>query len=166
MEIEMRLRTLILDPTTNTPIVILKEVNGEAVLPIWVGSSEAQAIASEIEKNASPRPFTHDLFKNLLNQLDAYLTRVVVTELKDNTFYAILEIEKNDEKLFLDARPSDAIALALRADCPIFVRDEVLSQSRVSEEVESDEFSSFSDDSDDEEIEWPEELGDLTDYKM
>ena len=166
MEIEMRLRTLILDPTTNTPIVILKEVNGEAVLPIWVGSSEAQAIASEIEKSSSPRPFTHDLFKNLLNQLDAYLTRVVVTELKDNTFYAILEIGKDDEKLFLDARPSDAIALALRADCPIFVRDEVLRQSRVSEEVESDEFSSFTDDVDDEEIEWPEELGDLTDYKM
>ena len=98
--------------------------------------------------------------------MDAYLTRVVVTELKDNTFYAILEIGKDDEKLFLDARPSDAIALALRADCPIFVRDEVLRQSRVSEEVESDEFSSFADDSDDEEIEWPEELGDLTDYKM
>ncbi len=165
MEIEMRIRGLLMDPTTNSPIVILKDINSEAMLPIWVGPYEANSIANEIEKVAPQRPMTHDLLRNLINQFGAEVTRIIVTELKDNTFYAVIELAWNGELVLLDSRPSDAIALALRADCPIFVREEVLQSSRNSEFTEADEIASF-DDTDDEEIEWPEELGDLTDYKM
>lgn len=165
MEIEMRIRALLMDPATNSPIVILKDINSEAMLPIWVGPYEANSIANEIEKVAPQRPMTHDLLRNLINQFGAEVTRIIVTELKDNTFYAVIELAWNGELVLLDSRPSDAIALALRADCPIFVREEVLQSSRNSEFTEADEIDSF-DDTDDEEIEWPEELGDLTDYKM
>ena len=126
MEVEMRIRGLLMDPVTNTPIVILKDANSDAVLPIWVGVFEANAIALEIEKVSTPRPMTHDLIKNVLSGLDAHVHKVVVTELKEDTFYAVIWMEREGRIISVDSRPSDALALALRVDCPIFVDDEVL----------------------------------------
>ena len=131
MEVEMKIRGLIVDPSTNMPIVLLKDPESEALLPIWVGIYEAQAIALEVEKAQAPRPLTHDLLKNLVHGLNAQVQRVVVTELKDDTFYAVIWMEQNGEAVALDARPSDAIALALRADCPIFVDEDVLRAAKV-----------------------------------
>jgi uncharacterized protein len=162
MEREMKIRGLLMDPTTNSPIVILKDVSSETLLPIWVGPYEANSIASEIEKISSPRPMTHDLLRNVINEFGAEVKRIVVTELRENTFYAVIELLWNGRLMLLDSRPSDAIALALRADCPIFVRDEVVESSRSVEAVSL----SAGDDDDDEEVEWPEELDDVTDYKM
>lgn len=122
----MRIRGLMMDPVTNTPIVVLKDIEGESVLPIWVGVYEANAIALEIEKITTPRPMTHDLLKNILTGFSATVNKVVVTELKDDTFYAVIWAERNGEVISIDSRPSDALALALRVDCPIFVEDEVL----------------------------------------
>jgi len=132
MEIEMKIRGLVMDPVTNMPIVILKDVNGAAVLPIWVGIYEANAIALEIEKVTTPRPMTHDLLKNLLMGLEAHVHKVVVSELRDDTFYALIWLEKDGQMMSIDSRPSDALALALRMDCPIYVEDEVLKHSKVS----------------------------------
>lgn len=132
MELEMKIRGLMMDPVTNMPIVILKDVNGTAVLPIWVGIYEANAIALEIEKVPTPRPMTHDLIKNLLLGLETRVHRVVVNELRDDTFYAIIWLEKDGQVISIDSRPSDALALALRMDCPIFVEEEVLKTSKVS----------------------------------
>ena len=132
MEVEMKIRGLVMDPVTNMPIVILKDVNGTAVLPIWVGIYEANAIALEIEKVATPRPMTHDLLRNLLLGLETQVHKVVVSELRDDTFYALIWLEKNGEMMSIDSRPSDALALALRVDCPIYVDDEVLKVSKVS----------------------------------
>jgi bifunctional DNase/RNase len=131
MEIEMKIRGLMVDPSTNAPIVILKDVQGDTVLPIWVGLYEANAIALEVEKATTPRPMTHDLLKNLLQGLNANLQRVVVTELKNDTFYAVLWLEQDGETVTIDCRPSDALALALRADCPIFVDEDVLRVAKV-----------------------------------
>ncbi len=131
MEIEMKIRGLMMDSSTNTPIVILKDVDGNAVLPIWVGIYEANAIALEIEKVSTPRPMTHDLLKTFLFGFDATVSKVVVNELRDDTFYAVIWIEKNGELISVDARPSDALALALRMDCPIFVEEDVLKSSKV-----------------------------------
>jgi bifunctional DNase/RNase len=131
MEIEMKIRGLMVDPSTNAPIVILKDTQGETVLPIWVGLYEANAIALEVEKASTPRPMTHDLLKNLLQGLNATLQRVVVTELKNDTFYAVLWLEQDGETVTIDCRPSDALALALRADCPIFVDEDVLRVAKV-----------------------------------
>ncbi len=125
-EVEMRIRGLMMDPVTNTPIVVLKDIEGESVLPIWVGVYEANAIALEIEKVTTPRPMTHDLLKNVLTGFNATVNKVVVTELKDDTFYAVIWAERDGEVISIDSRPSDALALALRVDCPIFVDDEVL----------------------------------------
>ncbi len=125
-EVEMRIRGLMMDPVTNTPIVVLKDIEGESVLPIWVGVYEANAIALEIEKVTTPRPMTHDLLKNILTGFNATVNKVVVTELKDDTFYAVIWAERDGEVISIDSRPSDALALALRVDCPIFVDDEVL----------------------------------------
>jgi bifunctional DNase/RNase len=111
--------------------VILKDVQGDTVLPIWVGLYEANAIALEVEKATTPRPMTHDLLKNVMQGLNATLQRVVVTELKDDTFYAVLWLEQDGETVTIDCRPSDAIALALRADCPIYVNEEVLRVAKV-----------------------------------
>ena len=141
MEVEMKIRGLMLDPVTNTPIVILKD-SGDAVLPIWVGVYEANAIALEIEKVSTPRPMTHDLIKNVLAGLDAHVHKIVVTELKDDTFYAVIWMEREGRIVSVDSRPSDALALALRVDCPIFVEDEVLKTSKKaasSAEVSSEE---------------------------
>jgi bifunctional DNase/RNase len=131
MEIEMKIRGLMVDPSTNAPIVILKDVQGDTVLPIWVGLYEANAIALEVEKATTPRPMTHDLLKNVVQGLNASLQRVVVTELKDDTFYAVLWLEQDGETVTIDCRPSDALALALRADCPIYVNEEVLRVAKV-----------------------------------
>jgi bifunctional DNase/RNase len=142
MEVEMKIRGLIMDPVTQMPIVILKDVNGSSALPIWVGIYEANAIALEIEKVATPRPMTHDLIKSLLLGLETQVRKVVVNELKDDTFFALIWLERNGELISVDSRPSDALALALRLDCPIFVEDSVLKSSKlassVSEKVNND----------------------------
>jgi hypothetical protein len=130
-EVEMRIRGLMMDPVTNMPIVVLKDVEGDSVLPIWVGVYEANAIALEIEKVTTPRPMTHDLLKNMLTGFGASVSKIVVTELKDDTFYAVIWAEREGQTISIDSRPSDALALALRVDCPIFVDDEVLRVSKV-----------------------------------
>jgi uncharacterized protein len=161
MEVEMRIRGLMMDPVTNMPVVILKGVEGESVLPIWVGIYEANAIALEMEKVSTPRPMTHDLLKNLLIGLDAQVRKVVVNDLRDDTFFAVIWLEKEGQPISIDSRPSDALALALRADCPIFVEDEVLKTSKLSSAI-SDKVTS-------EELrKWLENLGeeDLGRYKM
>jgi bifunctional DNase/RNase len=161
MEVEMKIRGLIMDPVTNMPIVILRESDSEAVLPIWVGVYEANAIALEIEKVSTPRPMTHDLLKNLLIGLETTVRKVVVTELKDDTFYAVIWLDRAGEIISIDSRPSDALALALRMDCPIYVEDEVLKSSKLataaSDRVSSDDLRR-----------WLENLGedDLGRYKM
>ncbi|HEY4683528.1 MAG TPA: bifunctional nuclease family protein [Candidatus Acidoferrales bacterium] len=131
MEIEMKIRGLMMDPVTNMPIVVLKDVNGSAVLPIWVGVYEANAIALEIEKVQTPRPMTHDLMKNLLLGLDVQVQKVVVNELRDDTFFALIWLKRNGQIMSIDSRPSDALALALRLDCPIYVDDSVLKSSKI-----------------------------------
>ena len=112
MELEVKIRGLMMDPVTNMPVVVLKETSGSGVLPIWVGIYEANAIALEIEKVQTPRPMTHDLLKNLVQGLNATVQRVVVTELKNDTFYAVLWLEQDGEAVTIDCRPSDALALA------------------------------------------------------
>jgi hypothetical protein len=131
MDIEVRIRGLMMDPATNMPIVVLKDVASDTVMPIWVGIFEANAIAIEIEKVAAPRPMTHDLTRNLIRHLNARLERVVITELKDDTFLAVLWLLQGDERVTIDARPSDAIALALRADCPIYVTEQVMQSAKL-----------------------------------
>jgi uncharacterized protein len=161
MEVEMKIRGLMMDPVTNMPIVVLKDAQGTAVLPIWVGIYEANAIALEIEKVQTPRPMTHDLLRNVFLGLDVRVQKVVVNDLKDDTFYALIWVERNGEIFSIDSRPSDALALALRVDCPIFVEDEVLKSSKVS--------SAISEKSTSEELrKWLEGLSDedLGRYKM
>ena len=128
-EIEFKIKGLMMDPLTNSPIVVLQDTTSDTLLPIWVGIFEANAIALQIEKVDTPRPMTHDLIKGLLNQLNVRVTKIVVTELKDNTFYAMIFLSMDGKTITVDSRPSDAIALALRTDSPIFVTDEVLSKS-------------------------------------
>jgi len=135
LEVEMKIRGLMMDPMTNMPIVVLKDMSGDAVLPIWVGIYEANAIALEIEKVTTPRPMTHDLIKVLLMGLEASIKKVVVSELKDDTFYALIWLEREGRLMSVDSRPSDALALALRHDCPIFVDDKVLQTSKNSDKV-------------------------------
>jgi hypothetical protein len=161
LEIEVKIRGLMMDPVTNMPIVILKDINGDSILPIWVGVYEANAIALEIEKVQTPRPMTHDLIKNVLVGLHTTVKKVVVTELKEDTFYALIWLERNGSTITIDSRPSDALALALRTDAPIFVDEDVLKSSRlantVAEKVGTEELRR-----------WLENLGeeDLGKYKM
>ena len=129
--IEVRIRGLMMDPSTSMPIVVLKDVASETVMPIWVGIFEANAIALEIEKVAAPRPMTHDLTRNLIRNLNAQLDRVVISDLKDDTFFATLWLKQGNEPMVLDARPSDALALALRADCPIYVTEDVMQRAKL-----------------------------------
>jgi len=129
-EIEVRLRGLMMDPSTRQPIVVLNDLTGEVVLPIWVGLFEANAIALEIEKATTLRPMTHDLMRNLVHGLNARVTRVVVGSLREDTFHATIWMDQGGEVVALDARPSDAIALALRSDCPIFVSKQVFDHAR------------------------------------
>jgi len=128
-EIEFKIKGLMMDPLTNSPIVVLQDSSSDTLLPIWVGIFEANAIALQIEKVDTPRPMTHDLIKGLLNHLNAKVSKIVVTELKDNTFYALIFLNVEGSTITVDSRPSDAIALALRTDSPIFVTDEVISKS-------------------------------------
>ena len=143
MEVEMKIRGLMMDPVSNMPIVVLKDVNGGAILPIWVGVYEANAIALEIEKVSTPRPMTHDLIRQLLAGLETGIRKVVVSELKDDTFYAVIWLERNGQLITVDSRPSDALAIALRVDCPIYVEDSVLNSSKaagaVSDKVNNEE---------------------------
>jgi bifunctional DNase/RNase len=130
MEIEMKIRGLMMDPMTNLPVVLLKEACGNGILPIWVGVHEANAIALEIERVVTPRPMTHDLLKNVLLGLEAHVHKVVVTAIRDETFYAVIWVDRDGSLVSIDSRPSDAFALALRIDCPIFVEEAVLKASK------------------------------------
>jgi bifunctional DNase/RNase len=130
MLIEMSIKGLMVDPITNMPIVILKDKLGERVLSIWVGIFEANAIALQIENVATPRPMTHDLLRNIITDLDGSVDRVVVSDLKDNTFFAIIHMTVRGERIAVDARPSDAIALALRTRSPILVEESVIDNAK------------------------------------
>jgi hypothetical protein len=126
----MSIKGLMVDPITNMPIVILKDKMGERVLSIWVGIFEANAIALQIENVATPRPMTHDLLRNIITDLDGSVDRVVVSDLKDNTFFAIIHLTVRGERVAVDARPSDAIALALRTRSPILVEETVIDNAK------------------------------------
>lgn len=153
--IEVKIGALIMDPNTNTPIVVLKGIESETVLPIWVGAFEANAIALEIEKIAPQRPMTHDLLRNLIVECGLSASKVTITDLQENTFYAIIELTNaNGEMMTLDSRPSDAIALALRLDCPIFVMQKVIDLSASSNQLEAE-----GDDSAPGAEDWPELIG-------
>ena len=161
MLIEMTIKGLMVDPITNMPIVMLKDMQGERVLPIWVGIFEANAIALQIENIATPRPMTHDLLKNVIKDLEGQVERVVVCDLKDNTFYAVIYLTVRGESVAIDARPSDAIALALRTRSPILVEEAVIDNAKTvdfaSERADSDRLQK-----------WLESLDvdDLGKYKM
>src|SRR5262252_8537579 len=145
MEVEMTIRGLMMDPVSNMPIVILKDIGGETVLPIWVGVFEANAIALEMERVTTPRPMTHDLIRNILEGLKAKVLRIVVNDLRDNTFYAVIFLAANGTEIAIDSRPSDAIALALRVKAPIFVAEKVIREAKsidLSEEKPADDTQS------------------------
>jgi uncharacterized protein len=153
--VEVKIGALIMDPNTNTPIVVLKGTESETVLPIWVGAFEANAIALEIEKVVPQRPMTHDLLRNLILECNLLANCIVITDLLENTFYARIDLkDKNGDPVMIDARPSDAIALALRLDCPIFVEQKVIDLSAASNPVDSG-----ADDADTPVDEWPELIG-------
>jgi bifunctional DNase/RNase len=130
MQIEMTIKGLMVDPITNMPIIILRDRDGQRVLPIWVGVFEANAIALQMENVTTPRPMTHDLLKNVISDLKADIQKIVVSDLRDNTFYALIYLVVNGEPVAIDARPSDAIALALRAQAPIYVEDSVIDHAK------------------------------------
>lgn len=130
MLVEMAIKGLMVDPVTNMPIVLLRDAENQRVLPIWVGPVEANAIALQIENVAPPRPMTHDLFRNVLTELGATLERVVISDLRDSTFFAYLELRRGGELLLVDARPSDAIALSVRTRTPVFVDSKVLDSAK------------------------------------
>ena len=161
MLIEMTIKGLMVDPITNMPIVILKDKEGDRVLPIWVGIFEANAIALQIENIATPRPMTHDLLRNVINDLNGQVDRVVVCDLKDNTFYAIIHLTVRGERVAIDARPSDAIALALRTRSPILVEETVIDNAKTvdfsSERADTDRLQKWLESLD------PDEMGK---YKM
>src|SRR5947208_13620341 len=161
MQIEMSIKGLMVDPITNTPIVVLRDKEGQKVLPIWVGIFEANAIALQIENISTPRPMTHDLLRNVIHDLKASVQKIVVCDLQDNTFYALIYLAMNGDTLAIDARPSDAIALALRTRAPIFVEDTVIDNAKTVD------FSSDTADAD-RRHKWLESLDpdDLAKYKM
>jgi bifunctional DNase/RNase len=130
MQIEMSIKGLMVDPITNMPIIILRDRDGQRVLPIWVGIFEANAIALQMENIATPRPMTHDLLRNVIHDLNGTVRKIVVSDLKDNTFYALIYVETPTETVAVDARPSDAIALALRTQAPIFVEESVIDNAK------------------------------------
>ncbi len=156
MEVEMKIGGLMMDQVTNMPIVVLKDLAGDSVLPIWVGIYEANAIALEIEKVTTARPMTHDLIKVLLMGLDTSIKKVVVSELKDDTFYALIWLERGGKLISVDSRPSDALALAVRHDCPIYVEEKVLQSSKnsstVSEKVNNEELRKWLENLNDEDL--------------
>ena len=130
MQIEMSIKGLMVDPITNMPIVILRDKEGQRVLPIWVGIFEANAIALQIENIATPRPMTHDLLRNVIQDLKASVQKIVVCDLQENTFYALIYLTLNGDTVAIDARPSDAIALALRTRAPIYVEESVIDHAK------------------------------------
>lgn len=130
MTIEMTIKGLMVDPVTSMPIVILRDEAGQRVLPIWVGVFEANAIALQIENVTPPRPMTHDLLRNVIDHLHASVEKIVVTDLKDNTFFAAIHLQLREGTAVIDARPSDAMALALRSQAPIFVEESVLEEAK------------------------------------
>ena len=130
MQIEMTIKGLMVDPITNMPIIILRDRDGNRVLPIWVGIFEANAIALQIENISTPRPMTHDLLKNVIGDLNAEVQKIVVSDLRDNTFYAMIYLDMRGERIAVDARPSDAIALALRTRAPIYVEETVIDNAK------------------------------------
>jgi uncharacterized protein len=130
MQIEMTIKGLMVDPITNMPIIILRDADGQRVLPIWVGIFEANAIALQMENISTPRPMTHDLLRNVIEDLSGHITKVVVSDLRDNTFYALIYVDAGSDTVAIDARPSDAIALALRAQAPIFVEETVIDNAK------------------------------------
>jgi bifunctional DNase/RNase len=142
MQIEMTIKGLMVDPITNMPIIVLRDKDGQKVLPIWVGIFEANAIALQIENIATPRPMTHDLLKNVISDLKGIVQKVVVCDLKENTFYALIYLAVHGDIVAIDARPSDAIALALRARVPILVEESVIENAKTidfgSEKPDSD----------------------------
>ena len=161
MQIEMNIKGLMVDPVTNMPIVILRDKDGQKVLPIWVGIFEANAIALQIENISTPRPMTHDLLRNVIQDLKASVQKVVVCDLQENTFYALIYLSLNGDTLAVDARPSDAIALALRTRAPIFVEDSVIDNAKTvdfgSEKTDTDRLQKWLESLD------PDDLGK---YKM
>jgi bifunctional DNase/RNase len=161
MQIEMTIKGLMVDPITNMPIVILRDKDGNRVLPIWVGIFEANAIALQIENIATPRPMTHDLLRNVIQDLKAAVQKIVVCDLQENTFYALIYLSLNGDTVAIDARPSDAIALALRTKAPIYVEETVIDHAKPAD------FSSENADSD-RLHKWLESLDpdDLGKYKM
>lgn len=158
--VAMSIKGLMLDPVSNSPIVVLKDEEEKFFLPIWVGIFEANAIALQLENIATPRPMTHDLLRNTISELHARVTRVVINDLRDSTFFAQIRVIAGDRTLELDARPSDAIALALRTEAPIFVEQAVLDQAQT--------ISPEGGESDEKMKKWFDELGpdDLGKYKM
>ena len=157
MLIEMKVKNLAFDLSKSGAMVFLEEINGKRVLPIWIGIFEANAIALELRKISTARPMTHDLILNIIKGLEAEATKIVVTELKDNTFYAIIHINLKEGEVEIDSRPSDAIAVALRVGTPIYVAEEVINQAGRSEETEEDNKT-------EEFMEWLEKL-DPDDFK-
>lgn len=139
MPVEMKVKGLMIDPVSNMPIIVLKKPDDETVLPIWVGLFEANAIAVQLENIVSPRPMTHDLICNVIDALSATVDRVEITDLRDNTFFALIHLDRAGEKLAIDARPSDAMALALRVHVPIFVDESVLQKSSQGDDEKGDE---------------------------
>ena len=129
MEIEMKIKGLVVDPISKMPIVVLEDTNKQRMLPIWIGVFEANAIALKIENISTPRPMTHDLIKNFLKKLQISVEKIVVNDVRDNTFYALIHCLYNNKRLIIDSRPSDAIALALRTDAPIYVEEEVVNKA-------------------------------------
>jgi bifunctional DNase/RNase len=130
MQIEMTIKGLMVDPITNTPIILLRDKGGERVLPIWVGIFEANAIALQIENVSTPRPMTHDLLRNVIHDLKGAVEKIVVSDLQENTFFALIYLMVDGERVAIDARPSDAIALALRTRAPIFVEETVIDNAK------------------------------------
>ena len=130
MQVEMSIKALMVDPVTNMPIVILHESEGLRVLPIWVGVFEANAIALQIENVSTPRPMTHDLLRNIIHDLNGDVRKIVISDLRDKTFYALIHLIVGDQAVAIDARPSDAIALALRVKAPIFAEDTVIDNAK------------------------------------
>jgi bifunctional DNase/RNase len=161
MLIEMTIKGLMVDPVTNLPIVLLRDEDNLRVLPIWVGPVEANAIALQVENAAPPRPMTHDLLRNVIADLDGQVDRVVVSDLKENTFYAVIHLTVRGERVAIDARPSDAIALALRTHSPILVEESVIDNAKTvdfaSERADNDRLQKWLESLD------PNELGK---YKM
>lgn len=129
MWIEMKVKNLVLDPLSNMPMIVLRDEEDKRSLSIWVGLPEANAIALELEKIPTPRPMTHDLIKNVLEAVEARVSKVAVTDLRENTFYAVIHLRLGTRDLTVDSRPSDAIALALRVEAPIFVEEAVLAKA-------------------------------------